>query len=167
MAIKLYELSERYRVIASMLETEYETKESIKATLDNIQEDFEDKVENIGKFVLELKGTAEAIKVEEERLYKRRQAIANNSEWLKSYLLTEMIAIRILKVKRDVITVSVVDNPPSVEIADVSLIPENFQRIIPPSIEVDKKLIIDHFKQTGEIISGINIITDRKHLVIR
>ena len=167
MAVKLYELSERYRVIASMLETEYETKESIKTTLDNIQEDFEDKVENIGKFVLELKGTAEAIKVEEERLSKRQQAIVNNSEWLKNYLLAEMLATKILKVKRDVITVSVVDNPPSVEIADVDLLPENFQRIIPETREADKKLIIDHFKQTGEIIAGVSIVNDRKHLVIR
>ena len=167
MAVKLYELSERYRVIGNMLETEYETKESIKASLDNIQEDFEDKVESIGKFVLELKGTAEAIKDEEERLSKRRQTIVNNSEWLKNYLLTEMLAIRILKVKRDVITVSVVDNPPSVEVSDASLIPENFQRIIPETREADKKLIIKRFLETGEIIEGTQIITGKKHLVIR
>ena len=95
---KLYELTERYRAIGNMLEDEYITKDEIKASLQAIEDEFGDKVSTLGKFVLELKSTIEAIKTEEDRLLKRRQAISNNIEWLKNYMFMEMLATGILKV---------------------------------------------------------------------
>jgi len=164
---KLYELTERYRTIENMLEDEYITKDEIKTSLQAIEDEFGDKVSTLGKFVLELKSTTEAIKIEEDRLLKRRQAIVSNIEWLKNYMLTEMLAIDILKIKRDVVTVSVQDNPPSVELLDLEQVPKQYVRIIPEVKEPDKKAIAEHFKQTGEIVSGVNMILDKKHMVVR
>ena len=164
---KLYELTERYRTIENMLEDEYITKDEIKTSLQAIEDEFGDKVSTLGKFVLELKSTTEAIKIEEDRLLKRRQAIVSNIEWLKNYMLTEMLAIDILKIKRDVVTVSVQDNPPSVELLDLEQVPEEYVRIIPEVKEPDKKTIAEHFKQTGEIVPGVSMILDKKHVVVR
>jgi len=97
----------------------------------------------------------------------RRGGFNSKMEWLKNYLLVEMQATRVLKVKQDVISVSVQDNPPSVEVVDLEQIPEQYIRIIPETKEADKKAIIEHFKDTGEIVSGVNIITDKKHVVVR
>ena len=164
---KLYELTERYLTIENMLEDEYITKDEIKTSLQAIEDEFGDKVSTLGKFVLELKSTTEAIKIEEDRLLKRRQAIVSNIEWLKNYMLTEMLAIDILKIKRDVVTVSVQDNPPSVELLDLEQVPKQYVRIIPEVKEPDKKAIAEHFKQTGEIVPGVSMILDKKHVVVR
>jgi len=72
-----------------------------------------------------------------------------------------------LKVKRDVISVSVQNSPPSVELLDLEQVPEQYIRIIPEVKEPDKRAIIEHFKETGEIISGIEVITNKKFVSIR
>jgi len=166
---KLYKLTEQYQTIEGMLdrEIEYISQDEIKETLANIKDDIEDKVASIGKIVLELKSDIESVKVEEDRLAKRRSGFTNKMEWLKLYLLAEMVSTNTLKVKKDVISVSVQNNPPSAELIDLELVPEQYVRVIPEKRELDKRTIIEHFKETGEIVSGINIITDKKFVSIR
>ena len=164
---RLYELTERYRAIGNMLEDECITRDEIKISLQAIEDEFGDKVSTLGKFVLELKSTTEAIKTEEDRLLKRRQAISSNIEWLKNYILVEMLATGILKIKRDVVTVSVQDNPPSVELIDLEQVPEEYVKIIPEVKVLAKTTIAEHFKQTGEIVPGVDMILDKKHVVVR
>ena len=166
---KLYKLTEQYQTIEGMLdrEIEYISQDEIKETLANIKDDIEDKVASIGKIVLELKSDIESVKAEEDRLARRRLGFTGKMEWLKSYLLAEMQATNTLKVKKDVITVSVQNNPPSAELLDMELVPEQYVRVIPERREPDKKAIIEHFKETGEIISGVDIITNKKFVSIR
>ena len=166
---KLYKLTEQYKTIEEMLdrEIEYISQDEIKETLANIKDEIEDKVASIGKLVLELKSDIESVKAEEDRLARRRSGYTSKMEWLKGYLLVEMQSTRVLKVKQDVISVSVQDNPPSVEVVDLEQIPEQYIRIIPETKEADKKAITEHFKATGEIIPGTDLTLTRKHVVIR
>ena len=166
---KLYKLTEQYLTIEGMLdrEIEYISQDEIKETLANIKDEIEDKVASIGKLVLELKSDIESIKAEEDRLAKRRSGYTSKMEWLKNYLLTEMQIANVLKVKKDVISVSVQNNPPSAELVDLELLPEQYVRIIPERREPDKRAIIEHFKETGEVVPGIDIITDKKFVSIR
>ena len=167
--MKLYQLTDRYHAIENMLDMDIEgiTQESINQTLTGIKDEIDNKITSIGKMVLELKGDVEAIKTEEERLAKRRTSANNRIEWLKSYLLIEMQSCNVLKVKAPEISVSVQNSPPSIELMDLSLVPGDFIRVIPEKRELDKIAITEHFKQTGEIVSGVNMILDRKHVVIR
>jgi len=166
---KLYKLTEQYRTIEGMLdrEIEYISQDEIKETLANIKDDIEEKVYSIGKLVLELKSDIEAVKAEEDRLARRRSGYTSKMEWLKNYLLVEMLTANVLKVKKDVISVSVQNNPPSAELIDMELVPEKYVRVIPEKREPDKKAIIEQFKETGELVSGVNIITDKKFISIR
>ncbi len=159
---QLYKLTERYVIIENMLDSEYETREEIEKSLANIKEEFEEKVENVAKLVLSLKNNMISIQTEEERLARRRQAMQNNMDWLKNYLLTEMLSTKILKIKRDVLTVSVADNRPSVEIEDIELIPREYIAVIPEILQPDKRAIAEHFNSTGEIVPGTDIITGKK-----
>ena len=167
--VKLYELTERYNTIREMLDrdTQEITREEINESLSSIEDDIRIKVGNIGKLVLELKSDIVAIKAEEDRLTQRRQSYVNKMEWLKLYLLAEMTKTNILRVKEDVVSVSVQDNPPSCEVVDLEQIPEQFIRVIPEQHEADRKAIIEHFKETGEIVSGVDLILNKKHVVIR
>ena len=166
---KVYKLTEQYKTIVEMLdrEIEYISQDEIKETLANIKDDIEDKVASIGKIVLELKSDIESVKAEEDRLAKRRSGFTSKMEWLKNYLLVEMLSTNTLKVKKDIISVSVQNNPPSAELIDLELVPEQYIRVIPEQQEPDKKAIIEQFKDTGEIVPGINIITDKKFVSIR
>jgi len=93
MAVKLYQLTERYNVIRDMLDqdVEYITQEEINESLKAIEDEIGDKVANIGKLVLELKADIDSIRKEETRLATRRSGYAGKMEWLKNYLLTEML----------------------------------------------------------------------------
>jgi len=166
---QLYKLTERYKAIEDMLdrEIEYISRDEIEETLANIKDDIEDKVASIGKIVLELKSDIDSVKVEEDRLAKRRSGFTSKMEWLKLYLLAEMVSTNTLKVKKDVISVSVQNNPPSVELIDIDEVPKQYIRVIPEEQEPDKRAIIEHFKETGELVSGVNIITDKKFVSIR
>jgi len=166
---KLYKLTEQYQTIEGMLdqEIEYISQDEIKETLANIKDDIEEKVCSIGKLVLELRSDIESVKVEEDRLAKRLSGFTSKMEWLKNYLLVEMQSTNTLKVKKDVISVAVRDNPPSAELVDIEQVPEQYVRVIPERLEPDKKAIIEHFKETGELISGVNIITGKKFVSIR
>ena len=135
---KLYKLTDRYITIEGMLDSDIATKEEIQASLNNIKEQIGDKVESIAKIVLSLNSGVEAIKAEEDRLAKRREAMRNNMEWLKNYLLVEMLSTNTLKVKRDLLTVAVADNPPSVEVVNLDMIPIEYRRVIPETWKPDK-----------------------------
>jgi len=139
----------------------------LQSALAEVKEKIDDKVENIGKFVLSLSADTDAIKVEEERLASRRKAIDNRISWLKNYLLQEMTVANVDKVKRDVLTVSIRVNPPSVNVITLDDIPTQYRRIIPETWQPDKKTIIDHFKDTGEIVPGVEVVTDKKSIVIK
>lgn len=164
---RLHELTDRYIAIEGLFDSDIATREEIKASLDNIKEQIGDKVESIAKIVLSFKNSIEVIAIEEERLAKRKQAMVNNMEWLKNYLLAEMVSTNTLKVKRDLLTVAVADNPPSIEIIDLDMIPATYRRMIPETWQPDKKTMIEHFKDTGEIISGTIVVTNKKHITIR
>lgn len=165
--LTLYKLTERYQAIETLLDSEIVEREEVLSTLATIKDEIEDKVENLAKLIIATNDTIGVIKSEEKRLYDRRQAMQNRMEWLKAYLVTEMVATHTYKVKRDVLTASVVDSPPSVEVNVMEEIPEQYVRVIPEQRDPDKKAIISHFKETGEIVSGVDIIINKKHLVIR
>ncbi|HOX23622.1 MAG TPA: siphovirus Gp157 family protein [Elusimicrobiales bacterium] len=166
---KLYELAERYRLIAEMLDSppEQVSREEIEKSLSLIQDEIEEKATGIAKVILEAEQDIASLKAEEERLSKRRSALQNKVEWLKGYLLADMQSVNVLKIKRDVVTVSVRNSPPSVEIADAEQLPTEFIRIIPETKAPDKRAIITHFRETGEVPPGANIITTNKFLEIR
>lgn len=161
----LYELTNDYKFLEETIDPEADNE--LYHTLESLSVAIDEKVENIGKFVLSLKGDISAIKTEEERLYARRRTIENRIEWLKIYLLEEMTKVWKHQVKTEVVTVSVKVNPPSVNVIDEDAIPPDFRRIIPETWQPDKNKIIDFFKTTGEVLPGIEMVTNKKSVTIR
>ena len=84
--MKLYELSEMYNEFFELLEAEEIPVEAIADTLEGLQGSIEVKADNIASMIKSLTADAQAIKNEEEALYKRRQAKAKQVDGLKNYL---------------------------------------------------------------------------------
>lgn len=173
MTLKLYELADQYRfLIDKGLDTESgeliePNSEALFTRLDEIKESIEDKAENIGKVWLELQGEAKAVGAEIERLAKHKARFESNSQWLKDYLLRELPLAGIEKVERPSITVAIRDNPPSVNVLDADAVLLAFKRHVPAVWEVDKNKVLKYYKEIGEEVDGIEIITDKKRVDIR
>lgn len=150
--MKLYDLAKNYAQLMEMAE-EMES-DAIVDTLEALQDEIEEKVENIAKFIRNLEADAKIIKEEEKRLAERRQSIEKKIERLKQYLQEQLEVAGLQKVKRPMITVAIQNNPPSVEIADEKLIPSEF--MIPQPAKIDKKAILERLKN-GEEISGCSL----------
>jgi|SRR5579875_869524 len=150
--MKLYELAPRYAELLDMADS---LDESIfQDTLSAIEEAIEDKAENIAKLIRSLEADAKAIKEEEDRLKARRMSLENKIANIKSYLQNQMEVAGIEKVKRPTISIYFQNNPPSVDVLDESLIPEDY--LIPQPAKVDKKAILAALKD-GFVIEGCSL----------
>lgn len=163
----LYELAEQYLNLAKIIQEEELNEDDFKVALGQLKDGFEDKVENIGKLALSLSSDAQAIEAEIGRLSARQRTLTTAHARLKNYLLLEMSAMGIDKVQRPLVTVSLRKSPPSCEVYDLMTIPPKFWRVIPETKDVDKKAILDRFRETGETVEGVRIITNKKTVQIK
>jgi hypothetical protein len=143
----LYELSQSYAELLGMADSL--DQEVFIDTLAAISEALEDKVEHTAKFVRNLESDIEALKAEEKRLADKRKVLENKVCSIKEYLQHEMEFAGLDKVKRATVTVSIQNNPPSVQVLDESLIPDTY--MIPVAPKLDKKAILSVLKEGDEV----------------
>lgn len=163
----LYEIADEYRSFLANADSEEFNEDILKSKLAEITGKFNDKAENIGIMALELQADSKALDDEITRLSNRKRAIDNKVSWLKGYLLQEMLNSAIDKVHGKIVTLSLRNAPPSVNILDKNAVPENYRRVIPESWDINKSAILENFKTTGEIPNGCEVITNTKSLMIR
>jgi hypothetical protein len=163
----LYEIADEYRSFLANADSEEFNEDTLKSKLAEITGKFNDKAENIGIMALELQSDSKALDDEINRLSNRKRAIDNKVSWLKGYLLQEMLNSAIDKVPGKIVTLSLRNAPPSVNILDKNAVPENYRRVIPESWDINKSAILENFKTTGEIPNGCEVITNKKSLMIR
>ena len=159
--MKLYELNQQYKQLQEMADDL--DPMTLKDTLESIKESIEDKAENTAKLIRSWEAEANAIKEEEKRLANRRKALENNVKYMKEHLFEQLRIAGIEKVKRPTITVSISNNPHSVEILDSTLIPSDY--IIQKDPDIDKKGLIQALKD-GADIPGV-ALCQRQGLRIR
>ncbi|EPT8929624.1 siphovirus Gp157 family protein [Listeria innocua] len=150
--MKLYQLTDNYLRVQELLE-ENKT-EAVEDTLDALADGFHDKAENIVKIIKSLAADAEMAGKEAKRLLKRKQALENNVQKLKTYLQTEMERMEIRKINSTLFTIQIQKNPASVEIVDEALL-KPFFLIQEPKI--DKKRIAEILK-SGEEVEGARLV---------
>jgi hypothetical protein len=118
-------------------------EQTIADTLEGIEGEIDEKLANIGKFVLTLEHQAEGIKKAEGNMAARRKALENRAERLREYVLGNMQALGKNKLATNEIALSLAKLPPSVFIDDIALIPPEFFEPQPP------KLLKTAIKQAG------------------
>lgn len=153
--MKLYELTANYAQLMELAEEIDAT--ALYDTLASIEEEIEDKAENIAKLIKNLNADVDAFKAEEKRLAERRKSVENKVTSLKEYLQNQLEVAGIDKVKRPTLTVSIQNNPPSVKVIDESLLSAY---MIPVEPKLDKKTLLADLK-AGENILGAEITQTR------
>lgn len=150
--MKLYELTESYNQVLEMAE-QLDT-ETLKDTLDSIDEAIEIKVENTAKVVRSLESNVDIIDSEIKRLTAKKSTLNNNIKGIKSYMQESMEQVGKDKIKGQLFNVGIQNNPQSVNVLDEKKINLNYFVEQPPKL--DKKLLLADLKE-GKEIKGVEL----------
>ncbi|GIN74000.1 hypothetical protein J14TS2_44750 [Bacillus sp. J14TS2] len=149
--MNLYELSNSYQQIQSMIE---DGQEGLEDTLESINDAIEEKAVGYAKVIRNLEGQANTIMEEEKRLADRRKHLERNIKRLKDFLEASMINNNLRKIKTELFSFNIQKHPPGLEVLDDKQIPEDF--LIPQDPKLDRKTIIQELR-SGKEIPGVQI----------
>lgn len=152
---RLYELTEMYQNIWDLVGDDEVDLDSLEKALSSIEDNIEAKAENTAKLIKGIEGDISILKEEENRLAKKRRTLENKQKNIKKYLEMQFKVMEINKIKTPLFTVSLQKNPPSIEIINEDLIPEQFKNAV-TTISVAKKDLLEAIKD-GQTIEGAKI----------
>jgi Ni,Fe-hydrogenase maturation factor len=172
-SMNLYELTSEYarlRVAAAEIlaaEANGETTPEFPIELlERVEGALSEKVKNIGLFLREQDENIEMLDREIERLSHRKKVMQNVRARVAEWLEASLKSSGLLEVSDPLITVSLRKCPPSVNVVRPEAIPAEFVETRVEKV-VKKSEILRHFKNTGEVVPGAEIVTDKRVLSIR
>ena len=148
--MNLYTLTENYLRVLELAES----GEDLADTLEAIEDAIEVKAENTAKVIKQLEANADMLANEIKRLSERKTTLESNSRNLKMYLQDQLEKCGKSKIKGEIFTVAIQNNPQSVEVLDEALIPADY--FIQQAPKLDRKELLAHLK-AGEEIAGVAI----------
>lgn len=136
----IYELTENYKTVEEMLCDEEMDTQTILDTLEAIDGEIEEKADNYAKIMRNLRAEADALKAEEERLYKRRKSREEREKLLKNTLQANLEFIGKTKFKTALFTFSVAANggkQPLTITDNLGDVPGKYLIPQPPKVDTD------------------------------
>ena len=153
MSNSLFNITDRYLNILELCENPDIPSEVLEEALSEMEGELNDKLENIVAFIKSLNGDIEVIDNEVARLQARKKTINNKITSLKSYMENCLVMLDLKRVKTSLNTISIQNNPPSIEVLDESLIPNEFKSVETVT-KIDKKGLLKAIKGGEEIIGA-------------
>ena len=154
--MKLFELTQSYQQVLEI--AEQLDAETLKDTLDSINDAVEQKVENTAFVVKQLEANVSVIDEEIKRLQAMKGTQTNNIKSLKLYLQESMEKVGLDKVQGKLIKIAIQNNPQSVEVLNENVIPKNY--FVEQKPKLDKKALLTDLK-SGAQVSGVEIKQSR------
>ena len=161
--MNLFQLAGNWREFKNVFD-ESDRPDELKDTLESIESSIEAQGRNIYAFIKELEAEKEAVKKLEETYYNRKKTLDNKINWLKQHAQAAMEIHGIDKIKTDIGTMSIQNNPGSVEITDADAIPAEYVTVIPAQYQPDKKRIAEAIKDGREVAGARLVVTRRLQL---
>ena len=161
--LKLYQITEAFPILMQQEEISEEEKTKIRDELTML---LQQKSNSIIGYSKNIELTINAMKEEEERISSDRKILENRLKNFKEYVKNCMENNGIQKVETSLGSLTIAKSPISIEVVDEEKIPDEYKTEV-ISIKVDKKKIADNFKNTGELISGVEIHTNNTNLRIK
>lgn len=144
--MNLYELTENYQQVLEI--AEQLDAETLKDTLDSIDEAINNKVENTAYVIKQLDANVAAIDTEIKRLQAMKSAQSNNAKNLKLYIQESMEKVGLDKVQGKLIKVAIQNNPQSVRVDNEEALKEY---MVEQPKKLDKRSLLEDLKQGVEV----------------
>lgn len=144
--MNLFELTKNWNEVVEI--AEQLDAETLKDTLDSINEAIDVKVENTAYVIKTLEANVAAIVLEEKRLAAMKSAQMNNIKNLKLYIQESMEKVGLDKVQGKTIKVAIQNNPQSVRIENEEALKEYLVEQAP---KLDKKALLNDLKNGVEV----------------
>ncbi|EAF0712317.1 TPA: siphovirus Gp157 family protein [Listeria monocytogenes] len=152
----LYSIQEKYQQLLNL--AEQLDPETLKDTLESIDDELETKAENVSFIIKELEGQSLILEKETKRLAERKNTINNNVKRLKQSLFDAMITVNKQKIKTNLFTLDIRKNPPSLIVEDESKL---LNYLIEQPKKLDKTKLGDDLKKGIEVPGAKIIQTER------
>ena len=152
--MNLYTLTDNYLRVLELAEN----GDDLTDTLEALEDAIEDKAENTAKVIKQLEANASMLDNEINRLTERKKASDNNAKRLKVYLQEQFEKVGTDKIKGEIFTVAIQNNPQSVDVLDETKIPAAY--FIEQAPKLDRKELLEQLK-AGETIPGVTVKQSR------
>lgn len=162
----LYKITDKFIGLMNRAEAGELTEEEYNQLGEELAIELQNKGTNIVGYALNEESLIDAIDIQIKRLQEFKKLKQNNLDRFKEYVKDNMERLGITKMDTELGTLSIAKNPMSVEIVNEDEIPKEFKQEIVTE-KIDKTAIKKHFKETGEMIPGTNIIDDKTSLRIK
>ncbi|MDH5085844.1 siphovirus Gp157 family protein [Clostridium perfringens] len=160
--MKLYELTQNYRNLESLLdnlgEQEGLTVEMIHGALGQVEDDINTKIENTCKVIKEIEADSIGIDEEIKRLSALKKQKENAVKKLKEYVEFEMDGIGLNKVEGKLFKISFRKSK-VVKVLDETKIPKEFIKV--KTTESISKTDLGKALKSGEIIEGAELVENK------
>ena len=160
--MKLYELTQNYRNLESLLdnlgEQEGLTVEMIHGALGQVEDDINTKIENTCKVIKEIEADSIGIDEEIKRLSALKKQKENAVKKLKEYVEFEMNGIGLNKVEGKLFKISFRKSK-VVKVLDETKIPKEFIKV--KTTESISKTDLGKALKSGEIIEGTELVENK------
>lgn len=164
--LRLYEITNGFMKLLDEKETEDLTEVEYGQIQEELVEALQTKSINIIAYYQEQNTILNSIDEQIKRLQEYKRITKNKIDRYKEYVKTNMEVLGIDKIQNELGTLSIAKSPISIEIVDPEKVPPEYkQEVIEVKILKDK--IKNNFKETGEIIDGVKVITDNTNLRIK
>lgn len=175
----LYQLGADWKRLEHRLETLQEEAteplngkltDELTAALGDIKEDFEDKVRNCTRFVLNLESDAAQIDAEIKRLQRMKSIKVNTAERLREWVRWNLETLGMKKFDAGIAKLSVLEGRESLKVDDAKAVswPQDvFDACCEQSIKVNKKTLKEQFAARLRELPGVEVVKGEASLAIR
>ena len=152
----IYELTGAFNALWNLMEEGSIDDETLQEVFDNTEEELSVKLEGYCKFIKNLESDVEGLKAEIARLTNKKRVLENTIERSKAAMQMAMTTAGEKKMPCGTFTVSVQNNPPKC-VVDVSVADIPSKYLIPQEPTIDKKLLLEDLKASGEQVPYAHI----------
>ena len=164
--LTLYNITNKFAELMDRAENGELTEEEYNKLGEELALELQQKGSGIIGYAQNEEALIEAVDVQIKRLQDLKKSRQNKLEKFKQYVKENMDKLGITKLDTELGTLSIAKNPMSVEIENEMAIPAEFKMLV-QTIKIDKTAIKNHFKETGEVVAGVQIVDDKTSLRIK
>jgi hypothetical protein len=132
----------------------------IADTLEGASGDIENKAWNTAALILQFEGEASIIKEAEQRMSARRKSLEKRVQWMRDYVLVQLIRTGIGEIDSPEFVIRVQDNPPKVILDDEEAVPNAYK--LTETVTTIRKAEIRKLLLDGQSVAGAHLESEKR-----